>query len=179
MPPLRQIRSARFIRSTSATRRRRSSCGAIAPVSHRDHVTSETPASDAASRCERPSSRRLAAIARPIVASMSSTLTRWRCGVNAKCLESACVALCDKHSCGMTKPDRAKVGGRVRSRREHLGLTQQELASAIGASITTINRIERGHAIPQKTLPARVDTARALPEQTPRVECWPTVSADF
>jgi len=39
-------------------------------------------------------------------------------------------------------------GNRLRSTREDLGFTQEELADSAGISFTTLNRIEQGHVNP-------------------------------
>lgn len=44
----------------------------------------------------------------------------------------------------MTDPAYIVLGDRIRARREKLGLTQQELAEAVGLSRTSVTNIERG-----------------------------------
>ena len=43
-------------------------------------------------------------------------------------------------------PELVAIGERIRIRREKLGLTQQELADAVGATRNTISRYETGQS---------------------------------
>jgi transcriptional regulator with XRE-family HTH domain len=51
---------------------------------------------------------------------------------------------------------RLSIGGRVRSRREALRLTQQELASELGVTHQHVSRIEVGQATPSLDLVVRL-----------------------
>jgi transcriptional regulator with XRE-family HTH domain len=54
----------------------------------------------------------------------------------------------------MTDIDKEAVGKRIRALREALGISQQTLGERCGgASITTVNRWERGRSEPQRLLP--------------------------
>jgi DNA-binding XRE family transcriptional regulator len=53
-----------------------------------------------------------------------------------------------------------QIGGAVRELREHVGMTQAQLAALMGASYPTVNRIENGQAV--ATFPTLVRILRAL-----------------
>lgn len=54
------------------------------------------------------------------------------------------------------------TGAEIRTERERLGMTQQELATYAGISIATLGLIERGQTTPQKSTIGAIKVALGL-----------------
>jgi transcriptional regulator with XRE-family HTH domain len=66
------------------------------------------------------------------------------------------------------------LADRIRQARERLGLTQQDVAAAVGVSLRTFGNWERGETVPQRRLAKLEDVLgtrlRGGPETLPSVE---------
>ncbi len=64
--------------------------------------------------------------------------------------------------------DQQRLRARIRQRRQAAGLTQASLAARAGIRVETLNRIERGHSVPDfRTIRKLVVALRHLEETTP------------